>query len=165
MLSKWHTSFIAVAGVTAGALVAVSGNELCAQAADPNAAPNPYKMQDNWAQLPGGPEIWRGHQGPGRSQRRQEHLGVRPLRIERMHEFDARTDGEVRFLRQVPEGLRRRHVRGSTRFLCGPRGQCVGGRPNRQERQGRRSYQVCSRRQGVDDFGQAGHARQRSAAI
>ncbi len=54
MLSKWHTSFIAVAGVTAGALVAVSGNELCAQSADPNAAPNPYEIQDNWAQLPGG---------------------------------------------------------------------------------------------------------------
>src|SRR5262249_26079991 len=38
----------------AGALVAMSGHRLYAQGADPNAAPNPYKMQDNWAQLPEG---------------------------------------------------------------------------------------------------------------
>ena len=121
----------------AGALLGMAGERLYAQGADPNAAPNPYKMQENWAQLRRGPEIRRGHQGPGRSQRRQEHLGVRPLRCDRMHEFDARADGEVRFLGQVSEGDRRGHVRGSARFLCGPRGQCVGRRPDRQERQGR----------------------------
>ena len=38
----------------AGALMAMSGNRLYAQGADPNAAPNPYKMQENWAQLPEG---------------------------------------------------------------------------------------------------------------
>src|SRR5262249_29991402 len=38
-------------GVAAGALMTVSGNSGHAQGADPNAAPNPYKMQDNWAQL------------------------------------------------------------------------------------------------------------------
>jgi 6-bladed beta-propeller len=39
-------------GLAAGALITVSGNQLYAQGADPNAAPNPYKMQENWAQLP-----------------------------------------------------------------------------------------------------------------
>ena len=38
----------------AGALTGMSGERLCAQGADPNAAPNPYKMQENWAQLPEG---------------------------------------------------------------------------------------------------------------
>jgi sugar lactone lactonase YvrE len=41
--------------VAAGALMMVSGDrgftQAPTQAADPNAAPNPYKMQDNWAQL------------------------------------------------------------------------------------------------------------------
>src|SRR6516164_5314892 len=73
-----------------------------------------------------------------------------------MHEFDARADGEVRFLGQVSEGDRRWHVCGSARLLCGRRGQCVGRRPDRPERQGRRSHQVWSRRHGVDDFGQTG---------
>jgi sugar lactone lactonase YvrE len=39
-------------GVAAGALMAASGDRGYTQANDPNAAPNPYKMQDNWAQLP-----------------------------------------------------------------------------------------------------------------
>ena len=38
----------------AGALTGMAGERLCAQGADPNAAPNPYKMQDNWLQLPAG---------------------------------------------------------------------------------------------------------------
>jgi len=38
----------------AGALIAMSVHRLYAQGADPNAAPNPYKMQDNWAKLPEG---------------------------------------------------------------------------------------------------------------
>jgi hypothetical protein len=38
----------------AGALSGVAGERLYAQGADPNAAPNPYKMQENWAQLPEG---------------------------------------------------------------------------------------------------------------
>ena len=41
-------------GLAAGALITISGNQLYAQGADPNAAPNPYKMQENWAQLPEG---------------------------------------------------------------------------------------------------------------
>ena len=41
-------------GVVAGALVATSGHRLHAQGADPNAAPNPYKTQESWAQLSGG---------------------------------------------------------------------------------------------------------------
>ena len=35
----------------AGALTGMAGERLYAQGADPNAAPNPYKMQENWAQL------------------------------------------------------------------------------------------------------------------
>ena len=35
----------------AGALSGTAGERLYAQGADPNAAPNPYKMQENWAQL------------------------------------------------------------------------------------------------------------------
>ena len=41
-------------GFAAGALVALSGHRLYAQGTDPNAAPNPYKVQDKWAQLPAG---------------------------------------------------------------------------------------------------------------
>jgi sugar lactone lactonase YvrE len=41
-------------GAAAGALMATAGNRVHAQAADPNAAPNPYKMQENWAQLAAG---------------------------------------------------------------------------------------------------------------
>ena len=35
----------------AGALTGMAGERLCAQGADPNVAPNPYKMQESWAQL------------------------------------------------------------------------------------------------------------------
>ena len=41
-------------GVAAGALMMVWGNWGYAQGTDPNAAPNPYKMQENWAQLTDG---------------------------------------------------------------------------------------------------------------
>jgi DNA-binding beta-propeller fold protein YncE len=41
-------------GIAACALAVVSGTRVYSQAADPNAAPNPYKAQENWAQLPGG---------------------------------------------------------------------------------------------------------------
>jgi len=41
-------------GVAGGALMAMPGQRLYAQGADPNAAPNPYKMQDSWAQLASG---------------------------------------------------------------------------------------------------------------
>ena len=43
-----------MAGIAAGALTMVSGDRGYAQGADPNAAPNPYKMQDSWAQLTDG---------------------------------------------------------------------------------------------------------------
>ena len=43
-----------MAGIAAGALMMVSGDRGYAQGADPNAAPNPYKTQDNWAQLTDG---------------------------------------------------------------------------------------------------------------
>jgi DNA-binding beta-propeller fold protein YncE len=39
-------------GIAAGALIMVSGYRGYTQAIDPNAAPNPYSMQENWAQLP-----------------------------------------------------------------------------------------------------------------
>ena len=37
-------------------------------------------------------QIWSVHQSSSRSQRRQEHLGVRPLRVNRMHELDDHAD-------------------------------------------------------------------------
>jgi sugar lactone lactonase YvrE len=43
-----------MAAVAAGAVIALTQHRVYAQAADPNAAPNPYKMEDNWAQLPAG---------------------------------------------------------------------------------------------------------------
>src|SRR5215510_16142106 len=43
-------------GVALGAL-AVSSDRGYSQAGDPNAAPNPYKMQDNWLQLPAGRKL------------------------------------------------------------------------------------------------------------
>jgi sugar lactone lactonase YvrE len=43
-----------MAGIAAGAMMMVSGDRGYTQAADPNAAPNPYRMQENWAQLPDG---------------------------------------------------------------------------------------------------------------
>jgi sugar lactone lactonase YvrE len=43
-----------LAGIAAGALTLMSGDRGYAQGADLNAAPNPYKMQDGWAQLPDG---------------------------------------------------------------------------------------------------------------
>ena len=107
----------------AGALTGMAGERLCAQGADPNVAPNPYKMQESWAQLGERPQIRRGYQGPGRPQRRQEHLGVRPLRGERMHEFDARADGEVRFLGQASEGI-------GAGMFDGPHGFYVDGEGN-----------------------------------
>jgi len=45
---------ILMVGVAAGAVMTVSGNWGHAQGADPNAAPNPYKVQENWAQLTDG---------------------------------------------------------------------------------------------------------------
>ena len=47
-----------IVGVAVGALMPVSGDRGYTQAAaDPNAAPNPYKMQDNWLQLPAGRQL------------------------------------------------------------------------------------------------------------
>jgi sugar lactone lactonase YvrE len=43
-----------LAGIAAGALTLAAGDRSYAQSADPNAAPNPYKMQEDWAQLPAG---------------------------------------------------------------------------------------------------------------
>jgi len=44
-------------GVAIAALWAVSGDRGYGQADDPNAAPNPYKIQDNWLQLPEGRKL------------------------------------------------------------------------------------------------------------
>src|SRR6516162_1531787 len=40
------------ASVAAGALIIALENRGYTQSIDPNAAPNPYKVQENWAQLP-----------------------------------------------------------------------------------------------------------------
>ncbi len=39
-------------GVAAAALMMVAGHRGYSQSIDPNAAPNPYRMLDSWAQLP-----------------------------------------------------------------------------------------------------------------
>jgi sugar lactone lactonase YvrE len=50
---KYAIRMTLMLGVAAAALMAASGDRgYTQQATDPNAAPNPYKMQDNWAQLP-----------------------------------------------------------------------------------------------------------------
>src|SRR5215469_5765410 len=41
-------------GIATGALMMVAGDRGYGQGVDPNAAPNPYRMLDNWAQLPAG---------------------------------------------------------------------------------------------------------------
>ena len=41
-------------GVSVVALMAISGERVYSQATDPNAAPNPYRLEENWAQLPAG---------------------------------------------------------------------------------------------------------------
>src|SRR5262249_28970940 len=41
-------------GAGALALTALSGERIFAQANDPNAYPNPYQLQENWAKLPEG---------------------------------------------------------------------------------------------------------------
>jgi sugar lactone lactonase YvrE len=50
----WATRGILIIGLAAGALLATGEQRLHAQSADPNAAPNPYKVQENWAQPGGG---------------------------------------------------------------------------------------------------------------
>jgi hypothetical protein len=50
-----------MAGIAAGAMMMVSGDRGYTQGADPNAAPNPYNMQENWAQLPDGRKMGRRH--------------------------------------------------------------------------------------------------------
>jgi sugar lactone lactonase YvrE len=44
-------------GIAVAALWAVSGDRGYGQADNPNAAPNPYKVQDNWLQLPEGRKL------------------------------------------------------------------------------------------------------------
>ena len=39
-------------GIATGALMMVTGDRGYGQNSDPNAAPNPYRMLDSWAQLP-----------------------------------------------------------------------------------------------------------------
>jgi len=51
---KYAMRVTVMIGVAAGALITLTENRVYAQAADPNAAPNPYKMQENWAQLAAG---------------------------------------------------------------------------------------------------------------
>ena len=59
-----------------------------AQAADPNSAPNPYTMEENWAKLPDGRKMGCADRRRNRS-RRQERLGVRPLRRQRLRRLEA----------------------------------------------------------------------------
>jgi sugar lactone lactonase YvrE len=54
---KHVTRMALMVGVAVGTLWAVSSDRGYAQTADPNAAPNPYKMQDNWFQIPEGRKL------------------------------------------------------------------------------------------------------------
>ena len=51
---KHVTRMALMVGVAVGAWAVSSDHGNTQAAADPNAAPNPYKMQDNWLQLPAG---------------------------------------------------------------------------------------------------------------
>jgi sugar lactone lactonase YvrE len=51
------TRMVLMVGIAVAALWAVSSDRGYSQANDPNAAPNPYKMQDNWLQLPEGRKL------------------------------------------------------------------------------------------------------------
>jgi NHL repeat len=53
----WATRGILIVGLAAGALLATGVDRLHAQSSDPNGAPNPYKVQDNWLQMPAGRTI------------------------------------------------------------------------------------------------------------
>src|SRR5215813_7026449 len=53
----WATRRLLMIGLAAGALLASGGDRLQAQNSDPNGAPNPYKVQDNWLQPPAGRKI------------------------------------------------------------------------------------------------------------
>jgi sugar lactone lactonase YvrE len=46
-----------IVGLAAGALLATGGDRLHAQTTDPNGAPNPYKVEDHWLQMPAGRKI------------------------------------------------------------------------------------------------------------
>src|SRR6266446_754541 len=121
----------------ASALSGMAGERLYAQGADPNAAPNPYKMQENWAQLPEGRKFGAAikvqvDHSDGKSIWVFDRCGATECTnstLAPMEKFDSSG--------KFSEGDRRGHVRGSARFLCRPRRQCVGRRPDRQERQGR----------------------------
>src|SRR5438105_13918413 len=50
-----HANTVALMLAVAGlALVAMSGDRSYSQADNPNGAPNPYRLEENWAQLPAG---------------------------------------------------------------------------------------------------------------
>jgi DNA-binding beta-propeller fold protein YncE len=46
--------FASLLGATVVTLITMAAERTYAQATDPHAAPNPYRMQENWAQLPAG---------------------------------------------------------------------------------------------------------------
>jgi hypothetical protein len=64
----------------AGALSGMVGERLTRE---PDAAPNPVQDGEKPGADRRGPEVPRRHQGPNRSQRRKEHLGVRPGALHR----------------------------------------------------------------------------------
>src|SRR6516165_9120115 len=158
--AQWRTTMshafraTVMIAAAATALSGMAGERLYAQGADPNAAPNPYKMQENWAQLPEGRkfgaaiEVQVDH-SDGKSIWVFDRCGATECTnstLAPMEKFDSsgkfqKAIGADRFA--VPHGLYVDHE-----------GNVCGG--------DQIAHQVCSRRQGVDDFGQAGNARQRS---
>src|SRR5262249_14554881 len=96
----------------AGALSGMACERLYAQGADPNAAPNPYKMQENWAQLPEGRKF-------GAAIKVQvDHSDGKSIWVfDRCGARDARTRRSRRCRSSIPQAnFRRRSARTSSRF-------------------------------------------------
>ena len=102
------------------------------------------------------------HDGGGGRSRRQERLGVRALRRRQLCELEPAADSAFRSVGQAAGEFRRRHVRVSARDHGRPRGQRLGRRRRRQERQGPPGREVQPDRQGADDLGQGGNAGRRA---
>ena len=101
---------------------------------DPNGAPNPYRLDENWLKIPEGRKIGQVNGRRYRS-RRQEHLGVRPLRREGLRQLPARSDREIRCVRKARHRFRQGPLQSSPRLLCRSRRQRVDDRQHRRQRQ------------------------------
>jgi hypothetical protein len=146
----------------ASALSGMAGEPLYAQGADPNAAPNPYKMQENWAQLPEGRKFGAAikvqvDHSDGKSIWVFDRCGATECTnstLAPMEKFDSsgkfqKAIGAEMFA--VPHG-----------FYVDREGNVWGGDQIARNGKGADLIKFAPDGKGVDDFGQAGNARQRS---